>query len=72
MDFEPIAPPPIPGAVLAHPHEFAFVQTTCLAGCPRLLVNDALVVVLTLGDRVGVVVRPAEERLKQKNTNKFN
>lgn len=66
MYLEPVAPPAVPGTILAHSHQLTFVQTARFARGSRLLVDDALVIVLTLCDGVGIVVCSSEERLKQK------
>lgn len=65
MYLEPVGAPPVSRARLGHPHHEALAQPARLARCTVLLVDDALPVVLALGDGVQVVVGPPEERLER-------
>lgn len=68
VDLEPVRAPTVTRPAFGHAHLQALSQATGLARRPVLLVDDALAVVLALGQRRNVVVRPSEERLQRQTT----
>lgn len=66
VDFEPVRATAVAGTALGHAHKEAFSETARFASCSVLLVDNALAVVLALGDGADVVVGAAEERLEQR------
>lgn len=65
VNLEPVRAAAVTGTALRHAHQEAFSEAARFAGGAILLVDDALAVVLALGDGADVVVGATEERLKQ-------
>lgn len=65
VDFEPIGAPSVARATFRHADQQAFSEAASFACCAILLVDDTFTVVFAVGYRAEVVVRAAEERLKQ-------